>query len=265
MDVLTLFSNVQPLIILAMLVIMYSIENVSPYLPKPANRKKHDLRNYLLSFINLVINGGLAFGVVAAVTYADQHHMGLLRYIPLSTAPAVILGILLIDLGSYTLHIMQHKVPMFWSFHRVHHSDPNLTSSSSLRFHPFDTILSQGIWQAIWFPLMGIPLASIIIYGTFFLPLFIMQHSNVKLPDAVEKYGRYIFSTPGWHKIHHAADQKYTDSHYGDFFTFWDRIFGTWTPVDPKNIEYGLHEFNTDTQHTTGYLLGVPFKHLKRK
>lgn len=39
---------------------------------------------------------------------------------------------------------------------------------------------------------------------------------------------RYIIATPGWReKIHHSDDGPLTDSHFGDVFTFWDRILGT--------------------------------------
>ena len=75
----------------------------------------------------------------------------------------------------------------------------------------------------------------------------------------VEKYGRYIFSTPGWHKIHHSDEQKFTDSHFGDVFTFWDRIFGTWHKVNPDEINYGLKEFDNSEKQTAGFLLRSPF------
>lgn len=257
-------SDIQPLIIIGMLMVMYGAENVWPYLAKPANKKKHDIRNFILAFISFALNGVLSVGVVSVLTLVADHHYGLLNQLPLSTTTQVIMGVFLIDLGSYCGHILAHKVPFLWISHRVHHSDPNLDASSTLRFHPFDTIYSQGLVQCIWFFLMGISMSSFIIYGTLFLPLFICQHSNVQFPAWFEKYARYIISTPGWHKIHHAADQQYTDSHYGDFFTIWDRIFGTWHKVQPEEVTYGLHEFNEDKQHSVGYLLSVPFKKLKR-
>ncbi len=257
-------SDIQPLIIIFMLLVMYGVENVWPYLAKPANKKKHDGRNYLLALISFIINGAASFLVVMVIAKTTENHFGLLHLLPAAPVTKIILGIFLIDFGSYCGHVLSHKVSFLWVSHRVHHSDPNLDSSSTLRFHPFDVIYAQCIWQCIWFSLMGITAESFIIYGTFFLPLFICQHSNVKFPAWFEKYARYLISTPGWHKIHHAADQRYTDSHYGDFFTIWDRIFGTWHPVQPEEVQYGLYAFKEDKQHSVGYLLSVPFKKLKR-
>lgn len=261
---LELLANLQPLIIIAMLLIMYSVETVWPFLSGPQNKRKHRSRNYLLALISFVLNAGLSFGVLSVITFVDEKHIGLLNWLPLNSTVQIILGVFLFDFGSYCGHILAHKVPFLWVSHRVHHSDANLNSSSTLRFHPFDVIYSQGIWQCIYIAILGISPVSFIIYGTLFLPLFICQHSNVKFPAWFEKYGRYLISTPGWHKIHHGADQQHTDSHYGDFFTIWDRIFGTWTPADPETITYGLAEFSEDRQHSVGYLLATPFKRLKK-
>jgi sterol desaturase/sphingolipid hydroxylase (fatty acid hydroxylase superfamily) len=71
-----------------------------------------------------------------------------------------------------------------------------------------------------------------------------------------------FFSTPGWHKIHHANEQKFTDSHYGDVFTFWDRIFSTWHPVQPEDIKFGLKEFEEPEKQKTGFLIRSPFMNL---
>jgi sterol desaturase/sphingolipid hydroxylase (fatty acid hydroxylase superfamily) len=98
-----------------------------------------------------------------------------------------------------------------------------------------------------------------VLYGAIALPLLIMQHSNVKWPDGLERVARLVFATPGWHKIHHCSEQPLTDSHFGDVFTFWDRIFGTWTPTKPEDIPYGLKEFARDDQHAVGYQMLVPF------
>lgn len=247
-----------------MLLLMYGIENIYPYLAKPANKKKHDFRNLLLVVINFTINAVLSILVVGVLTFVAKNQFGLLNWLPLSSVLQVILGVFLIDFGSYCGHILAHKVPFLWISHRVHHSDPNLNTSSSLRFHPFDTIYSQGFWQCFWFSLIGISMTSFIIYGTIFLPLLICQHSNVQFPPLFEKYARYIISTPAWHKIHHAADQRHTDSHYGDLFTIWDRLFGTWERVEPDEIKYGLVEFEGDSRQSLGFLLRAPFKKLRR-
>lgn len=252
-------ADLQPIIIIALIVVMYSIESYKPYLAKPANKKQHDIHNFILNGINFLVNAALGVGVLSAVVFTADHQLGLFNHVELPQALEIIGSILLMDFGSYCLHNLLHKVPFLWRFHRVHHSDLALNTSSSLRFHPFDTMISQGIYLCIAIMLFGVSMTSFVIYGTIGLIFVIIQHSNVKLPDWIEKYGQYIFATPGWHKIHHSDEQKFTDSHYGDIFTFWDRIFGTWHRVKPDEIKYGLKEFSDSDKQKVGFLLRSPF------
>lgn len=251
--------NLQPLLLIAMLMIMYSLETFMPYLAKPANKKKHDLNNLGINLISFSINGLLSVVVVGTVMYTGTHQLCLLNFVNLPLGVELILGVLLIDFGGYAMHNLQHKTPLLWRFHQVHHADPNLNTTSALRFHPVDIVVSQALLPCIWIPLMGISVTSFVIYGTIALPLLVMQHSNVRFPGWLEKYGRLVISTPGWHKIHHSDDQKFTDSHYGDVFTFWDRIFGTWHQVQPDEIQYGLEDLKDSRHHSVKGQLLMPF------
>src|SRR5207248_2831927 len=98
------------------------------------------------------------------------------------------------------IHVIKHKVAFLWLLHRVHHADLNLNASSTFRFHPFEGVLTQGVFFTMWIPLFGISIASFVIFGTIDLVFVVLYHSNVKFPDWLEKYGRLIFVTPGWHK-----------------------------------------------------------------
>jgi len=258
-------ADLQPVILFSLLIVLYSIENIRPYLTKPANKKQHDLHNFILTFISIVVNIIVGSIVVMTVVYATDHQIGLFNQIVLPPAVEIIATILLIDFGSYCNHNLQHKIPFLWRFHRVHHSDLYLNTSSSLRFHPFDVIYSQGVYFCVAILVLGVSMTSFILYGTIALVFVIVQHSNIKFPDWFEKYGRTVFSTPGWHKIHHSDNQKFTDSHYGDVFTFWDRIFGTWHPVNPDEITYGLKEFADTERQKAGFLLRSPFVEVKEK
>jgi sterol desaturase/sphingolipid hydroxylase (fatty acid hydroxylase superfamily) len=252
-------ADLQPIILLGLLIAMYSIESFRPYLSAPVNKKEHDLQNLILTVISIIVNGLAGIAVLLVVEYTADHNLGLFNQVELPKGLEIIASILLIDFGSYCNHHLLHKVPFFWRFHRIHHSDPSLNTTSSLRFHPFEVVYSQGIYFCIAIALFGVSMTSFIIYSTIGLIFVIIQHSNFKFPGFLEKYGRYIFSTPGWHKIHHSNDQKYTDSHYGDVFTFWDRIFGTWHKVYPDEINYGLKDFADSKKQKAGYQLRSPF------
>lgn len=264
MNFINTLAQLQPILIVGLIILMLGFENIWPYLSRPANKKKHELRNFVLSAISFVVNALGGMIVLAVLTFTAEHNYGLLNNIPIAPGLHIVLGILLIDVVDYSGHILAHKVPILWRSHRVHHSDAHVMTSSSLRFHPFDVLYSQVLMYSIAIFVIGVSPTSFIIYGTIGLILLILQHSNVKFPAWVEKYVRLLFVTPGFHKIHHAADQKYTDSHYATVFSVWDRIFGTYHNVSPNEIEYGLHEFNTDKKQSIGYLLSVPFRTIKR-
>lgn len=264
MDIATTLSNLQPVIIVGMVIVMLGVENIWPYFSKSAKTKRREGRNFLLALISFIINGGVGLLVLSVLQFVSVHKLGLLNWVPLHATLSIIAGVILLDFGDYVGHVLAHKVPLFWRSHRVHHSDLYLSTSSSLRFHPFDVMYSQVLAYSIAIVIFGVSPLSYIVYGTMGMPLLIAQHSNVKFPVWFEKYGSYIFATPGWHRVHHAADQKFTDSHYSDLFSIWDRLFGTWHKVDPKTLEYGLHEFKEENKQTVGYLLSVPFKNIKR-
>jgi sterol desaturase/sphingolipid hydroxylase (fatty acid hydroxylase superfamily) len=255
-----LLANLQPFVLIAMLILMYCIENMLPYLKSPANRKKHYRRNFTISFFSFLLNAALGAVVVTVVELTAKNHWGLLNQLQLPLVAKLFIGMLLFDFGSYLTHNLQHKISFLWRFHRIHHSDYHLNVSSSLRFHPVDVIVSQCIYQCVGVAIIGLPITAFVIYGSIAVPLLVMQHSNIRFPQWFEHIASLIFATPGWHKIHHAADQQQTDSHYGDVFTFWDRIFGTWGKKQPDEIEYGLSEFNEDKHQKVGYLMVSPFK-----
>jgi len=60
--------------------------------------------------------------------------------------------------------------------------------------------------------------------------------------------------------VHHSDEQKYTDSNYGDIFSLWDRIFGTFQKVDAQEIHYGLKEFSDKKTQSFWYMVITPFR-----
>ena len=254
-------NNIQPLIIIGMMLTLWVVESFIPYFSLSSARRKQARRNMVIVAIAFVVNGLIGIYVNGLINYVADHRLGLLNWIHLPILVTIIAGMLLIDLWDYGFHLIQHYIPFFWRFHQVHHSDTELDVTSSIRFHPGD-IFFQAVGWTFMFPLFGISGASFVIYFTFYLFLIFFQHANVKLPDWIDRYGSYVFSTPGWHKMHHAAERKLTDSHYGDVFTFWDRIFGTGGPIDIEHIDFGIEYFRDQKDQTVKSLLLHPFRPL---
>ena len=261
-SLLDTLAAIQPLIVIGSLLILWIAESFIPYLKPAPNRRHHGWQNLLLLVIAFATNGATGLMVNKAVAATSTHGWGLLNWLSLPPLVSLVAGMLLIDFYDYCYHVLTHKVGVLWRYHRVHHSDTTLDSTSSLRFHPFEFIMQALAWL-VMIPLLGISAASLTIYLSLYVGLVVFQHANVRLPAWVDRYGSYIFSTPGWHKMHHAADQRLTDSHYGDVFTFWDRLFGTGGPIEFENLEYGLEHFRDANQQTVKQLLLMPFKPLR--
>lgn len=259
-QILKVLGDIQPLLLLASLLIFWTIESFVPYFNTP-KRMKHTGRNLVLLLSTLLINVISGSVFILAVSWANEHHFGILQWIPLPFVLQIILGMFALDFGSYVLHIITHKIPLLWRYHRVHHSDIHVDSTTGGRFHPFEIVM-QNFWQAGFQILTGMPLASAIIYYTLFLPWLIAEHANVKFPHWFEKYASWLIVTPGWHKVHHSQFRPQTDSHYGDFFTIWDRLFGTYHKVNVDEIEYGIEQFRNEDELNLLKQMAMPFEKL---
>ncbi len=136
------------------------------------------------------------------------------------------LDILLLDVFIYVWHRVNHEVPFLWRFHQVHHFDRHLDTTSAVRFH-FGEVLLSAVARGLYVGAMDIPFASVVVFEAVLLLCSIFHHSNARLPAGIEKALSAVIITPGIHWVHHHAVRTDTDSNYGTLFSFWDRLFGT--------------------------------------
>lgn len=254
-------NNLTPALVIGGLLFFMTSETWFPYFKHSPGRKRQRWRNVGMVGVALVAN--VTLGVVATfpAAWSEAHNFGLLhRLLGQSTLPIVI-GIFLFDLTLYASHVSMHKVPTFWRFHRVHHADTEMDSTSGLRQHPFEA-LYVALVLALVTPVLGISRASIIIYTTIALPWFLLNHSNIKYPAWFERAVSLLMSTPDWHRIHHSAYQPETDSHYGCVFSVWDRLFGTTRKTQIETITFGLERYREPNDQTVWKLLKMPFGRL---
>jgi sterol desaturase/sphingolipid hydroxylase (fatty acid hydroxylase superfamily) len=191
--------------------------------------------------------------------YVDEKGIGLLNLFNPPYVIKIILGILLLDLGDYFYHRLSHRWRLLWSYHRVHHSDHQMDVTTGYRFHPFENV-GLLITQITTSFLFGYGLETVALYYTLYLPLVIVQHVNIRFPYWFENIFGLLFSTPNFHRVHHSNLQALTDSNYGDFFSIWDRLFGTYNKVHPEKLQFGLTDFSEDRKHTLWYMITAPFR-----
>ena len=172
--------------------------------------------------------------VVLPLTYWASGHALAWRPAWWAGGAGLLLDILLLDLLIYWWHRANHEVPFLWRFHEVHHLDRFLDTTSALRFH-FGEVLLSALARAGVILLLGFPFTSIVVFEVLVLFAAVFHHSNLRLPVGFERALSRVIITPSIHWVHHHAVRADTDSNYGTIFSFWDPLFGTRsrTPRDP--------------------------------
>jgi len=205
----------------------------------------------------------LGLMVVTTFDFISENNLGLFNWISIPWGLKIFFGLLLIDFSDYWFHRLDHKIPILWRFHRVHHSDTSMDASTAIRAfptEPFYFTLGELLISIIF----GLDITSMNIFLLILLPVFFIQHTNIQYPNWVDKTLGWLIMMPNFHKVHHEQDQFYTDSNYGTLFILWDRLFGTFKTKPVNEIKYGLKEFEGNKKQSFTYLIKSPLINIKR-
>lgn len=209
-----------------------------------------------------LVNVGLSPLVVLPVSvWAAGHHVGW-RPDWWSGWPGLVLDVVLLDLLIYWWHLANHRVGLLWRFHEVHHLDRFLDTTSALRFHFGEVLLSAAVRVPVII-LLDVPIASILVFETLVLIGTIFHHSNLAVPAAPERALSRVVITPSIHWVHHHAVQGDTDSNYGTIFSFWDPLFGTRSP-NPRRTDMAIG-VEKHAERPLPHLLARPFLSAARR
>ena len=139
----------------------------------------------------------------------------------------------------------------------VHHSDTEVDVTTGTRHHPGDYVLRE-VFALGAILIAGIPFSYYIFYrmATIFFGYF--THANIRLPQWLDKGLSYVIVTPDMHKFHHHFERPWTDTNFGNIFSIWDRLFGTFVYGDPKQIKYGLDVLDDAKDENIRYQLNLP-------
>jgi sterol desaturase/sphingolipid hydroxylase (fatty acid hydroxylase superfamily) len=187
----------------------------------------------------------MLLGAAATALWLSPEPPGLLSLAPLPAFIALPAALLLIDLVEYAIHWAYHHHPVLWRLHRLHHSDPRVDLSTTLRQHPLVVLVDVPVRLLLWTAL-GIPPLAVLIYQPVSLAMHLFSHVNWQLPAVVEKRLRRILVTPDFHVVHHSPERIETDSNYGSVLPWWDHLFGTAQPREAaycRALAPGLEEF----------------------
>ncbi len=219
-------------------------------------------------FVNLAMGAASALAIMAAETplvgplarIAEERNRGLVRRLPLPEWGRDVAGLLLMDYTFYLWHVLTHKVPLLWRLHLVHHVDLDLDASTALRFHALDMVVSAP-WRAGQVALIGLSPRGLRLWQRFFFLSILFHHSNLRLPEGLERRLAWVLTTPRMHGIHHSAAKDETDSNWSSGFSFWDRLHGTFRlDVDQDAIAIGVPAYRDPAETDIGRSLSMPFR-----
>lgn len=253
-------------IIVGSLLILWIIEGAIPLLPMhyKKNKVRHAAVNLFFTVMHLVIHTGFGILIVLIADWSKVNQVGLVYWLQFSVVGTIILSALLLDLfGGWLSHWVEHKVPLFWRMHIIHHADNNVDVTSGLRHHPLESVW-RGLFFLMAIVICGAPIYAVMIYQTLLTVFTGVTHANISLPPAFDRLMSYVLVSPNMHKVHHHWKQPYTDSNYGAVFSIWDRLFGTFKKLDPGQIRYGLDRYYpNEKDEDIVALLKKPFQKLE--
>ncbi len=234
------YRTLQGIITAGVFAFIYSVEHIFPQHKKITNYK-HELFNFSIGVVNQILLFATSLVLYFVLKIVENNNFGLLNLIKLPALISFMLGFLLLDCWMYWWHRLNHKLPLLWFFHKFHHKDTRLNSTSALRFHIGELLLSNLV-RIFIFSLLGIDPILLLIYSTVLFIVIVLHHANLKISTNVDLFIRKFIVSPRMHRIHHSVIRSETDSNYGSVFPFWDKLFQSYTKFPAGPIEFGINE-----------------------
>lgn len=205
--------------------------------------------------ISTVVAGHFAYWVLSGIVGPPGHPVTPAG--PMTLILFTVTMLIAYDLSYYFYHRMQHRIPILWELHKVHHSAEVMIGVTKDRVHPIDEIMNRwwdgvipglcyGVWLFYALDPVELTVFGINVYALRNLVLMMdfVRHTHLKL-----SYGRYlgvILLSPHDHQLHHSTADQHLDKNFGLTLTVWDRLFGTLVIPEPdEDFVFGL----TDGEH----------------
>jgi len=265
-EIINYFSSIpsshRALILAGGIAFFWLIETAVPFVKFQYNKWQHAGINLFFTLTTIVVNFGLALLLLKTAQWTTENSFGILNWLPeLNPWLFAIVGLLLLDLiGAYLAHLVEHKVKFLWRFHLIHHTDTWIDSTSANRHHPGESVI-RFIFTTLGVLLVGCPMWLVFLYQTMSVLSTQFTHANISLPKKMDNFLSYFIVSPDMHKVHHHYVLPYTDSNYGNIFSVWDRLFGTFKTLDRDKLVYGVDtHMKPEENNKLSNLLSIPFQ-----
>lgn len=242
------------------IILFLLLEWFMPYRKPTESKVKRSFINLSLGGMNSLLLAALFGSVMAAsLAYEGHHQWGLLYQVALPFWMKILASVVILDFLLYVWHVLNHEVPFFWRFHRVHHSDRNMDVTTATRFHVGELAMSSVI-RIVIILLLGVGWLDLLVFDSLVMLSTQFHHSSLKVPAGFESVYWLLFVPPSMHRIHHSVIIKERNTNYGAIFSLWDRLCGTLlNGVDQAGIRIGVGAYPRQADLTLSRLLIMPF------
>ena len=263
----TIPSTHRSIILVGGITFFWLLEGALPLFNFNYKKWKHAIPNFFFTLTTIIINFTLAFLLLGTADWVQANNFGIINWLPIEIPLwlYVFLGVLFLDFfGAYLAHFTEHKIKPLWMVHLVHHSDHKVDTTTANRHHPLESII-RFAFTLFGVLIVGAPIAIVMIYQSLSLVFTQFTHANIKMSRSLDKLLSYFIVSPDMHKVHHHNLLPYTDSNYGNIFSIWDRLLGTYKYLDRDKIVYGVDTFPDEKINSSlKELLKQPFQKYKK-
>ena len=249
-------------VFLGVFILVAAAEMLAPRRALTTAKGKRWFGNLGIVFINtLTVRALFPVAAVGMALLADEHGWGLLNNVEMPYWLVVVIAVVALDFIIYLQHVMFHAVPALWRLHMMHHADLDFDVTTGARFHPVEIIISMLIKLAA-ISVLGPPVLAVLIFEVLLNATAMFNHSNWRIPVAVDRVLRLFVVTPDMHRVHHSVIARETNSNFGFNLPWWDRLFGTYRAQPEQGHEgmiIGLTQFRDPKRLTLPWMLALPF------
>lgn len=233
-------------------------EQLAPRIDNQSVPAARWLTNWLLAFLNYF--GALwLMSYLGAGAWIQSRLPDLQATEGLPTMLVIAMLIVSVEFIIYWSHRLFHTIPALWHIHAVHHMDTELDVTTSHRHHLLEVLFTALLITPL-FVLLGGPVW--IAFGYQLLRILIAQfnHSNLRVPQSLEKLLRPLIVTPAYHRVHHSTEPSLTNSNYGTVVPWFDYLFGTARMPEPEtSTAVGLRYLRDARYRRLDRILLLPF------
>jgi len=243
-------------------IILAGIEFYKPWY-KPKSTKLIRWLTYIGLFVfnTFILRFFLPISIIVFAVNIEQLQLGIFNFFDIPIFIEIILSVIILDLMNYLFHYLSHIYSPLWRLHRVHHADSDYDVTTHLCHHPLEVLVTTLFLFSI-VSIFGISAIAVLIFSVVMEINGLFIHTNIKIPQRLDKLLRFIIITPEMHRVHHSNEIGDLNSNFGAIFSWWDYIFKTYCsqPVAGYDaIQVGVQGFTSSKWLLLPWLLIQPF------